>query len=98
VNDRTGKASVGTLPFNVNYHVRVKLLPRGLKALEREHEELREFFPKLEPWTPPAVDEEGYSRFQLWCLMRSLGKECGMGFDPPFDTEILIEFQENCRG
>ncbi len=38
-----------------------------------------------------ALYENGYVRFQLWDLMYKLGKYCGLGADPPFDTVILID-------
>jgi repressor LexA len=77
--------------ININENVKIKLLERGLKELERQHEELRKLSPSIGPWRPPAVDEDGYSKMQLWNLMQDLGHLCSMGFEPPFETEIIFE-------
>jgi hypothetical protein len=78
------------IPFNVNHNVRVKLNDRGLAELKRQHDELRRRVPTLDPWKPPATDEDGFSRFQLWDLMKSLGHLCVLGMEPPFETTIRI--------
>lgn len=79
--------------FNINYEVRVKLTQVGIDELERQHNELYEHLPKSidREFKKPSVDDDGYSKFQMWCLISSLGHLCRMGLEQPFETEILIE-------
>jgi hypothetical protein len=78
------------MQFNVNHYVRVKLKQKGLDELRRQHEEVRRRAPAIREWKAPKVDEEGYSMFQLWDLMSSLGHLCSLGCEPPFETIIDI--------
>jgi hypothetical protein len=79
---------------NINEYVKVKLNPNGIKVLEDERNELNR---RIEarggkgfgPYVP-QVDEEGYTKFQLWHLMRIFGSHVDMGFEPVFETEILL--------
>jgi hypothetical protein len=48
------------------------------------------------PYKPKEPDADGYVRFQLWDLMYKLGKYCGLGCEPPFETVILID-ENNLR-
>lgn len=75
--------------FNVNHEVRVKITPVGRMELQRQDDELRKSFPKLDPWVL-RVDDEGYSTFQLWDLMERLGHLCGLGRQVPFETDIYL--------
>jgi repressor LexA len=76
--------------FNINETVRVKLNEDGLRILEARHTELYQHIGLDRPFAPPQVDDEGYSRFQLWTLMREFGPHIRMGMKPPFDTTIDI--------
>lgn len=76
--------------ININDTVRIRLNERGLEILRDEHEELRRHFPKVGPWKPPAVDEYGYSSFQLWQVMQHFGPNMYLGCVPPFGTEIVL--------
>lgn len=79
---------------NINEHVKVKLNPKGIKILEDRRNKLNE---RLEarggkgfgPYVP-QVDEEGYTTFQLWDLMHTFGPHLNLGFEPEFETEILL--------
>lgn len=74
------------MKFNINNYVRVRLNDKG-----REH--------YLRHWAScgvkdrelPAVDADGFSRFQMWDLMHIFGTLCYLGALVPFDTEIIIE-------
>lgn len=79
------------IPFNINMYVRVKLKQRGLDELRRQREEARKLNPLLDEFSEPKVDEEGYSKFQLWSLMEDLGHLCEMGREPPFETTIYFD-------
>ena len=76
--------------FNINEYVKVKLKKSGLAELKRQGDELRKTFPKLDEYVPPKIDKDGYSKFQLHDLMQRLGHLCTLGFEPPFDTEIIF--------
>lgn len=78
--------------FNINDTVKVKLTERG-KQIHREEWD-RVFGDKSGfIYTPPLEDENGYSRWQMWSLMKIFGNHMGLGLDCPFETNILIEFK-----
>jgi hypothetical protein len=79
------------MKFNINHDVRVKLSYSGRETLRRQHEELKRTFPKLPDFKERATDDEGYTKFQMWDLMSTLGPQCTLGKPSPFDTEILID-------
>lgn len=77
---------------NVNSYVKVKLLPTGLAIYQAEHEK---YCPHL-PYTPPEVDADGYSEFQLHSLMNIFGAYLLLGLDIPFETDIIFaEYKTN---
>ena len=82
------------VPFNVNDYVWVKLTPHGIKILENTDMWLRQSFPELPPFTPPATDENGHSRYQLWALMNDFGQYMTWGGKSPFETNIFFETKE----
>lgn len=79
------------IEFNVNHGVMVKLTNVGVEELRRQHEELREHFPKLRQFVPPKTDSEGWSNFQMHDLMNKFGHMMVMGSGLPIETEILLE-------
>ncbi len=79
-----------TIRFNVNDHVKVKLTPKGREIHRRRHDELFLRFPSDFPYTPVKEDSEGWSEWQMWCLMEAFGQHCHNGLELPFETEILI--------
>ena len=78
--------------FNLNDYVMVRLNDKGKKILKEQHDKLYARLPveALRKYRPPKEDENGYSKWQLWTLMNELGHACFIGFDPPFETEIII--------
>jgi len=81
------------IKFNINNNVRVKLTPRGHEVNKRQHEELFLSIGKPEliekyPYAPPVEDEDGWSEWQLWHLMKTFGSSCGCGSDLVMSTEI----------
>lgn len=78
------------LKFNINGYVKVKLNDSGITELKRQHKKLSESFPKLGEFKSPKVDDDGYSKFQMHDLMLRLGHLCQLGFEPPFDANIII--------
>lgn len=78
--------------FNINQWVKVKLNDKGISILERQHIELyhRFEYSKRKSFTPPKVDEDGYSKFQLHDLMNRFGAYCTLGEETPFETDIIL--------
>lgn len=82
------------VPFNVNDYVWVKLTPAGLEILRQETNQLRRSFPRLLEFTPPSVDENGYTQYQLWALMKDFGEYMLWGGTSPFETNMFFETKE----
>ena len=82
------------MKFNINNYVRVKLTEKGKQKLKKDYESFRKVNPYLREYAPPVEDAEGYSKWQLWCLMEKLGKHISLGGVVPFDTEIDIVFPQ----
>jgi len=79
------------MKINLNQNVKVKLTKAGLFALECNH--LRDYkniyqTEDVPKFTPPEVDNEGYTTFQLWILMNQLGPHIGMG-----KASIFVDFE-----
>ena len=84
-----------TIDFNINHYVRVKLSNEGLRILREQHEDLKAAFPKLDDFVEPVVDEEGYSKFQMWSLMRTFGEAMSACKLVPFETWIQFEVEDS---
>jgi hypothetical protein len=85
------------MKFNINENVKVKLTNFGISVLRKQHDELMKVYSKVmdfPKFQEPEKDENGYSKFQLWALMESLGSYCGMAKEPPFETEIILSTGE----
>ena len=78
------------IKVNLNDSVKVKLSKSGIAELKRQHDSLRAHYPKTFFEFKLSVDDEGYTKFQLHNLMQTLGHLCKIGFDTPFDTEIIF--------
>jgi len=86
--------------FNLNEYIHVKLTDVGREELERQHNELNDTIPNYtseHPYSPPKEDEDGFSKFQGWILMSSLGHLMRMGCRPPFETTIKIELRSSSK-
>lgn len=77
--------------FNINEDVYLKLTKIGIAILKKRHEEL-----VGTPYKGPRVDENGYTKMQLWEVMQIFGNylipgySYGKGIDLPFETNIAI--------
>jgi len=77
--------------FNVNDYVRVRLTEKGHEIMRKEHEALRDAFPGVfDEFKEKKADEQGWSNWQLWQLMKTFGPHIKMGMPIPFETEIDI--------
>lgn len=75
-----------TFKFNINQFVRVRLSDFGRAIHRREWDA----FPYCS-YQPPHEDENGWSRWQMWDLMRTFGPHLFNGaVELPFATEIEI--------
>lgn len=70
------------MKFNINDYVKVKLTEHGKKILKEKD-------------INNSVDENGYTKFQLWDIMNIFGEYCILGCDVPFETEIIIPEDTN---
>lgn len=79
------------MKFNINNYVKVRITPNGIKALETNHNHLKNIAPSIGDFRPPEIDSDGFVKFQLWQLMQEFGPYIKMGVALPFETEIEIE-------
>jgi hypothetical protein len=83
------------MKFNINDNVKVKLTGFGRNKLREDHHKFWEDVKKrggscYPEYVEPIEDEEGYSTWQMWCLMGYLGKYVSMSCIP-FETVIILE-------
>ncbi len=77
------------LELNINQTVKVKL---SKEALERKRKELDEMNKRFNENYELPIDEEGYYKDQLWCIMRDFGDMIVGSYSPILDCKIVIEF------
>lgn len=85
------------VPFNINDSVRVRLTVDGHKALRINYRELYRGtnWERLNPYRSPKEDADGWSRWQLWCLMQELGPHTHMGGRPLIvGNQIELEVED----
>ena len=87
------------MTINLNEFVKVKLNNYGKVIYCHQHDELNEFIKSkgckpLEPLLP-KVDEDGYTEFQLWELMKLYGPHIGMGLPTPFEMNVVVYVGEH---
>lgn len=85
------------VPFNLNEYVKVKLTPKGHQILKDAHDKLYKGGP-LHEYEPPEEDEDGWSKWQMWCFMAAIGKHIHMGMQPPVHTNIKFLCEEKNNG
>lgn len=80
--------------LNINEYVKVKINDLGISILKARHDELNKMIHanggKGLGEFELKVDEDGYAKFPLWDLMNTFGHVMGMGFEVPFETDIII--------
>lgn len=80
--------------FNVNDYVKVRLTDLGISILKERHDNLNNMIlvngGKGLGEFELKRDEEGYTKFPLWDLMNTFGHVMVMGFEVPFDTNIIV--------
>jgi len=83
--------------FNTNNYVKVRLNELGISILKKEHEDLSR---KIYSYNGIGLgkfnlnlDEDGYYKTQMWCLIENFGEFINVCSRPPFDTDIIC-----CQG
>jgi hypothetical protein len=66
------------IPININDYVFVRLTDVGKAIL------------KAQNCPPPAENEDGYGKWQLWILMNTFGPHLNNGSPIPFETTIYL--------
>ena len=59
--------------FNTNNYIKVKLTDAGINAYYHRNDEARAKGANLSQ-SLPYIDEEGYTKFQLWDFIHTFGK------------------------
>jgi hypothetical protein len=77
--------------FNINEYVWVKLGAKGEEIYLHSFDDVPQQFRRV---PLPEVDEDGYSKFQMWEFMGLFGPYCRMGFDIPFGTTIRFDLKD----
>lgn len=78
------------MKFNINDNIKVKLTNAGVEELKRQHDELKLSFPKIGDFNAPKTDKDGYSTWQMHCIMQQLGHMLDIGGNLPFEANIII--------
>lgn len=77
--------------FNINHTVKIKITEFGQQILKDRYNKLKEGYTHMPVYNPLPVDEDGYTKMQLWCVMEKFGNYVGMAREVPFKTKILIK-------
>lgn len=93
--------------FNINSDVNIKLTDAGIVILKSRHENMLKKYAdnpavlkRLGEFKTPEVDENGYTRMQMWEVMNIFGKYMYNGNpDLPFEMNIAIseEYLNNLK-
>jgi hypothetical protein len=81
--------------FNINEKVKVRLTDFGRKKYKEDLEKLFAAFAINHTVQPKLEDAEGWSQWQLYDLMSTLGVYCTIGGELPFEPTIIILDGEN---
>ena len=73
---------------NVNNQVKVKLTEKGQEIIDAR-------YARVNLVNTRKPDKDGYTSFQMHDLMATFGKYMVLGYEVPFDTEILIQVSES---
>ena len=76
--------------FNINEYVSVRLTDFGRKRHKEDFDQWTSAAGLTLQYHPPAEDEDGWSKWQLWVLMQLFGSVISMGCEQPFETTIRI--------
>lgn len=77
------------IELNLNQNVKVKLDKKALEIKQKEIDEINEKF-NLNVELP--IDDEGYYKDQLWCIIKDFGDMICGSYSPIIDCKIVIDF------
>lgn len=81
--------------FNANNYVRVRLTEHGREVYRQQVDEMNTYIRKLNPdvelFPYEVIEDDGWSRWQLWDLMKTFGPHMGVARPLMFSMEIEIE-------
>lgn len=84
-------AEVEPVGFNINETVLVRLNDHGREIIKKDDAKWGELYPRLRGHsTLPEEDADGWSKWQLWRLMKTFGPHMLAGAPNPFDITIRI--------
>lgn len=75
--------------FNLNDEVLVRLTDHGRRIHREQFNELKSKYPGIGEYSLKE-DADGWSKWQMWVLMRDFGQHIGMGIEQPFETNVKI--------
>lgn len=89
---------VSNVAVNINDYVKVKLNQAGKDIYFHRDDETRRAYAERNGYYPacfqpkyPEVDENGYSKFQLWEFMKIYSDYMDLGKALPFDSELIFK-------
>ena len=82
--------------LNLNATIKVKLTPKGVDIFYRQHDKLNKYLKSIGGLPiksfMPQIDEEGYTKLQLWRFMEIYGEHLELGMSAIIDgLNIYIE-------
>lgn len=80
--------------INFNEYVKVKLTQYGVDILRLRHESLdrqlkKNGYGELGPFKL-EMDDEGYTKFQIWRLINIFGDYVHEGMEQPFESDMIF--------
>ena len=66
---------------NLNNYIKVKLTEKGIDILKQRYG----------TDYPIDIDDEGYTKFQMWDFARLFGEHMGMGFCLVCQTNVIVQ-------
>ena len=73
--------------FNINKTVWAKVTKVGHELHKQDHARL---LGSVTEYTPIKEDADGWSEWQLWCLMQAFGAHLHIGMSNPIETTIMF--------
>lgn len=77
------------MKINLNDTVKVKLTDHGRAVHFATFDRVVRHPDHRVTYTPPTIDAEGYSKFQLWHLMHDFGRYTGLGTKACFENNDI---------
>lgn len=79
---------------NINNYIWVKLTKEGREIYYDSYKDVYPLLLKAGYGIPAIVQEDGWSKFQMWDFMRIFGEHLSMGVCGPISTSVEIEVED----